>query len=96
MQQQMAQCLIDRNTMQSRYIAVIFAQIPTSPVARPRGRGMGFISWVQSLGSDSLSVKPSYNLAKSRSREFGCYNDCIALKFDKHLDSAAAEVPVKF
>ena len=36
------------------------------------------------------------NLAKSRSREIGCYNYRIALKFDRHLGSAAAEMPVKF
>ena len=28
--------------------------------------------------------------------KFGCYNDRIALKFDRLLDRAAAEVPVKF
>ena len=53
-----------------------------------------------SLGLYSLSGKTSYrkiqNLVKSRSREIGCYNDRIALKFDRHLGSAAAEVPVKF
>ena len=38
----------------------------------------------------------SQDVAKSRSRENGCYNDRIALKFDWHLGSAAAEVPVKF
>ena len=26
----------------------------------------------------------------------GCYNDCIALKFDRHFGSTATEVPVKF
>ena len=36
------------------------------------------------------------NLVKSRGREIACYNSCIALKFDRHLDRAAAEVPVKF
>ena len=36
------------------------------------------------------------NLAKSRSREIWCYNDFIALKFDRHLGSAVAEVAVKF
>ena len=36
------------------------------------------------------------NLVKSRTREIGCYNDRIALKFDRHLGSGAAEVPVKF
>ena len=33
---------------------------------------------------------------KPQSREIGCYTDCIALKGDSHLDSAAAEMPVKF
>ena len=28
---------------------------------------------------------------KSRSREFGCYNDRIGLKFDRHLGSAAVK-----
>ena len=44
---------------------------------------------------DSKDALPP-NLVKSQSREIGCYNDCIALKFDRHLGSAAAEVPVKF
>ena len=34
-------------------------------------------------------------LAKSRSREIGCCNERIASIFDRHLGSAAAEVPVK-
>ena len=36
------------------------------------------------------------NLMKSRSCEIECYNDRFALKFDRHLGSVAAEVPVKF
>ena len=36
------------------------------------------------------------DLVKSRSREIGCYNGRIALKFDRYLGSGAAEVPVKF
>ena len=36
------------------------------------------------------------DLVKPRSREIGCYNDGICLKFDRHLGRAAAEVPVKF
>ena len=32
----------------------------------------------------------------SKPHEIGCYNDRIALASDKHLDSAAAEVPVRF
>ena len=41
-----------------------------------------------------FSTKP--NLVKSRSREIGCCNGRIALKFDRHLGSSAAEVPVIF
>ena len=36
------------------------------------------------------------NFVKSRSRDIGSYNDYIALQFDRHLNSAAAEGPVKF
>ena len=36
------------------------------------------------------------DLVKSRSREIECCNDRIALKFERHLGSAAAEVPIKF
>ena len=36
------------------------------------------------------------NLAKTWSREIGCYNHRMAQKFDKHLGNGAAEVPVKF
>ena len=36
-----------------------------------------------------LSLLP--NLVKSWSHEIGCYNDRIALKFDRHLSSTAAE-----
>ena len=42
--------------------------------------------------TDSLSQ----DLVKSRSREIGCYNDRIALKFDRYFGRAAVEVPVKF
>ena len=31
------------------------------------------------------------NIAKTRSREIGCYNDPIALKFDRHLGSGAVK-----
>ena len=36
------------------------------------------------------------NLVKCQSHKIGCYNDCVVLKFDRHVDSAAAEVHVKF
>ena len=32
---------------------------------------------------------------KSRSRDIGCYNDHISLKFDRHFDIPVTEVPVK-
>ena len=46
----------------------------------------------------SLSGKAflPHDLVKSQNHEIICYNDCTALKFDWYLDSAAAEVPVKF
>ena len=34
-------------------------------------------------------------LVKYRSRDIGCYDNRTALKFDRHLGSAAAKVPVK-
>ena len=49
---------------------------------------------MQHLGVSSLSRKT--NLVKSRSREFGCYDDGIAMNVDSYLGSAIAEVPVKF
>ena len=45
------------------------------------------------LGHELVLIKP--NLVKSRSHEIG-YNGRIALKFNRHLGSAAAELPVKF
>ena len=47
------------------------------------------------LFTKRLGVLPP-NLVKSRSREIGCYNDRIALKFDRHLGSTAADLPVNF
>ena len=48
-------------------------------------------------GLYSLSGKTSYQqIGKSRSREIGYHNDRIALKFDRHLGSSAADVGVKF
>ena len=38
----------------------------------------------------------SEDLVKSRSHEIGTLNYRIALKFDRHIGSIAAEVPVKF
>ena len=47
------------------------------------------------LFTKRTDVLPS-DLVKSRSREIGCYDDRVALKFGRHLDSSAADVPVKF
>ena len=46
-----------------------------------------FTKWIDVLPQD---------LMKSRSREIGCYNDCIALTFDRHLVNATVGQPVKF
>ena len=47
------------------------------------------------LASKRQNVLPQ-NLVMSRSREIGCNDDRIALKLDRHLGGAVAEVPVKF
>ena len=36
------------------------------------------------------------DLVKSRSHEIKCYNDRITIRFDRHLDGVATEVPGKF
>ena len=46
-----------------------------------------------SLFNKRYAVLPP-NIVKSRSREIGFYNDCIALKIDRYRESAVAEVPV--
>ena len=58
--------------------------------------------WCRPVGSSEClitgfvqNVLPP-NLVKPRSREIVCYDNHIALKFDRHLGRAAAEVPVKF
>ena len=42
-----------------------------------------------------MGVLPQ-DLVKCQSREIGCLNDRIALKFDRHLHSTAASAPIKF
>ena len=37
-----------------------------------------------------------YDLVKTRCRAIDSLNYCIAMKFDRHVSIAAAEVPVKF
>ena len=44
----------------------------------------------------STTKKKYLYVVKSRSREIGTLNCCIALKFDRHIGSTAAKVPVKF
>ena len=53
-------------------------------------------SYVRYLGLIKRTDVLPQDLMKSRSRNIGCYSDRIALKFDRHLGSAAAGVPVKF
>ena len=59
----------------------------------------GLREW-QSSAAEPLFTKRTgvlpQDLVKSRSRAIGCYNDRIALKFDRHLDAVHADVPVKF
>ena len=55
------------------------------------------IHWAipEPLSTKRMDVLPQ-DLVKSRSREIECYNERVALKFDRLLGSTAAEVPVKF
>ena len=48
----------------------------------------------RNINGFSHDVLPQ-DLVKSRIRDIGRYNDRIALKFDRHLDSAAVETHVK-
>ena len=43
------------------------------------------------LFTKGMDVLPP-NLVNSRSREIGCYNDCTALKFDRHLGRGARQI----
>ena len=54
--------------------------------------------WVDSRASIHKAVRrlTAKSHEVSRSREIGCYDYRITLKFDRHLDSSAAEMPVKF
>ena len=47
------------------------------------------------ISRDSMHVLLK-NVVKSQSHEIGCWNDRIALSFDRHLDSAAAAAPIIF
>ena len=47
------------------------------------------------LSTKRTDVLPQY-LVKSRSRKIGVQTFAIALQFDRHLGSSAAEMPVKF
>ena len=47
------------------------------------------------LFTERTDVLPQ-DLVKSRSRDIGCYDDRIALRYDSHIGSAAAEMPVKY
>ena len=80
------------------YIASIMAvdELILTPFSRSTRRlSMGSEYETGPPFTKRTGVLPQY-LVKSRSREIGCYNDRIALKFDMHLGSAATEVPVKY
>ena len=53
------------------------------------------VNKTEPLFTNRADVLPP-NFVKSRSREIVCYNDRIALKFDRYLTSDVAEVPIKF
>ena len=56
--------------------------------------------WIRATKISPLFTKRTYivpyDLVQSRSRETGCYNGHIALRFGSHPGSAAAESPVEF
>ena len=61
--------------------------------------GEASFSWIHKASGGLFTKRTDgllSNLVKSRSREIGCYDDRIVLKFDWNLSSAAAEVPVKY
>ena len=67
-------------------ISFVYLDVITNPFPNLEA-GPIFTKWRDVLPQD---------LVKSRSREIGCCNNPVALKFDRHLGSDAAESPVKF
>ena len=63
-----------------------------NPCVYALGQNSGNIS--RSLFAKRADVLPQ-DIVKSRSREIRCCNYRIALKWDRHLGKAAAEVPDK-
>ena len=74
--------------------------IQSLPLDPPYGASFLDFSCLSKLLSEFLASKRQnvlpQNLVMSRSREIGCNDDRIALKLDRHLGGAVAEVPVKF
>ena len=68
----------------------LYVYFKISILLRPWCGGLWYFIMPLQLNSYSLSGRTS------RSNEIGCYNDRNALKFDRHLGNAAAEVSVKF
>ena len=62
----------------------------------------GAFTWVGAPNVGEVNLKDRVTrrfIARSREaskHEIGTLNCCIALKFDRHIDSNAAKVPVKF
>ena len=59
----------------------------------------GVVCNIESAPGSHFNIRQdvlSWDLVKPRSREIGCLRYRIALKFDRHIGSSAANVPVKF
>ena len=66
-----------------------------APLSKMRRGIVGVMKVSEIQGLYSLSGKTSYRKISWR-REIDCYIDSIAMTFERHLGSAAAEVPLKF
>ena len=51
---------------------------------------------IRSIEKKRYPLSPYHKISWTRSQEIGCYDDQITLKFDMHIGSTAALVPVKF
>ena len=93
------QCKFPPVTWAHNPLRLIQSQTTSRPV-NPEREAMSHTTLTALLSPGPLFTKRQDvlppNLAMSRSRVIGCCNNRIALKFDRHLGSGAAEVPVKF
>ena len=80
-------------------MAITLSCSPQTEILNTLRTSVQFINlrkYIENVMLDLCSLNGTPNLVKSWSRAIGCYDDVIALKFDKQLGSAAAEVCVKF